>query len=875
MITLIASMLGQSDPEYKTQIEYLLETAPKLVQKTEQALFDALFTDYKITGTYSTPTSFVREHPETAASLKFAKTIPLEEFRHYISALIEKRTRQEISEKLMIIANKVLDHGLSYDDLEEIREMPIKEDLDAREEQKPFSFKESYLLRKQTSLGIQTGVSEIDEMIGGISKGMVSVIAGFTGQFKCVSGDTRLITNKGLKKIRDIYSSKETLKVLSEEGLRDVIAKHYNGFKPSVKVYVAGRETVVSPVHKFYTFRKGKYLWVEAKDLKKGDKVEVRVAPVRFEGTAEHLKDAYLHGLLVGDGGITEAPEGPILYLEAAEDKKDILLLKEEFMFHTFTMNETRIPPRKEGYKSLVLLRSGKFPLEKFGYLRGRKADTKVVPDWLFAASREVVCQFIAGLWDSDGSQTNGQPSINLNSYECLNQVAQLLLPLGILSKISKYREYYRLTVMSGLSTRRFVEIIPMRDQEKKEKLNAFRGSGVFLEGVSDEAIRYLESLGPAERSKWNKMSTMRRRGSRVGVTTFRRVVESLPELLGSTLLKKIYDNELCLQEVTHLEWTESDLYDLTVEGSPTYVVNGCVTHNTSWALNMFHRNTVKNGYGQCYISLEMPKQDIYYNILSLHSNDPKFSKFPYIYHDRIRKGILTAEEEQFLFDEVDPDLQQYMDKMVILDETDFEKFTFGEIRARLEKVDDEMPGGLDVVYWDHANLFKFSEGPQRNLSTGEVINAYVSFIRRLGIRFRRSKEDPTQWRQLTNVVLAQTNRTGWQRAVKNQGRYALNALSEANELERAASYIFFSYTTEDMKLSSEASVQMAKSRYGQTIMEPLNIFANPERYLFGDDGSSVVNEMSDSMFDQMMNIEPTDLGFSSSELDLSEFEVP
>ena len=171
----------------------------------------------------------------------------------------------------------------------------------------------------------------------------------------------------------------------------------------------------------------------------------------------------------------------------------------------------------------------------------------------------------------------------------------------------------------------------------------------------------------------------------------------------------------------------------------------------------MLYKNSIKNGYNQVMISLEVPKDDIMYNLLCLHSNDTKFSKYPFINHDRIRKGLLNEEEERYLLEEVEPDLRQNMSKMVILDETDFKTFTFGEITARLEEVDDKTPGGIDVIYWDHANLFKFSGGQQRNSSTGEIINAYISFIRRLSIRFRRDKENPNEWRKLVNVVLAQS----------------------------------------------------------------------------------------------------------------------
>lgn len=476
MINIFASMLGKTDAEYGNLLSQTFDMYPDLYTKQEKEILRELSEDYKVTGQYSDPQAFRRQHPEMSSALDHAKVIDLSEVKHYLLSLSEKRTRQQVSQKLMVIANEVLDEGLTYEHLETIHGLPVREDLEVQEEE-PLSFAERYAKRKTSSLGIQTGIKEIDDLIGGIPGGFILTLMAWTGSYK------------------------------------------------------------------------------------------------------------------------------------------------------------------------------------------------------------------------------------------------------------------------------------------------------------STEAI------------------------------------------------------------------------------------------------NMFYRNTVKNGYGQVYISLEMPKEDVYYNLICLHSNDPKFSRFPYIYHDRIRKGLLTPEEEDFILNEVEPDLAQFRDKMVILDETDFAKFNFGEIRAVLEKVDDVMPGGVDVVYWDHANLFKFSEGSQRNLSMGEVINQYVSFIRRLGIRFRRDKENPTQWRKLANVILAQCNRTGWQRAVKNNGRYTLTAISEANELERASSFVVSLFTSEDMKISREATSQLLKSRYGQTIYEPINIYADPERYLIGEEPGEINDSVSASMFDQMMGIDPGDMGFSSTDVDLSEFE--
>lgn len=298
--------------------------------------------------------------------------------------------------------------------------------------------------------------------------------------------------------------------------------------------------------------------------------------------------------------------------------------------------------------------------------------------------------------------------------------------------------------------------------------------------------------------------------------------------------------------------------------------------YKSTLCVNMLHHNSYDLGYNQLLISLEIPKEDVWWNLLSLHSTLPKFPQYVGIEHDKIRKGLLTEAEEKFLFEQVEPDLRASKGKIFILDETDFKSQSFGEIRAQIEKIDDQCPGGLDVVYHDHVGLYKYADTNHRNLSTGEVINRYVSFIRQLSIRFRQSKDNPKEWRSLTSVILVQANRQGYQKALRNGGRYSLMAISESNEVERSCSTIISTFTTEEMKLAKEASCQLLKSRYGQTIYEPINVYADPVYYKFGEETQNDLSgENMDSMFDSLMNIEPEEHGFSQNDtLNLDEFDI-
>lgn len=275
--------------------------------------------------------------------------------------------------------------------------------------------------------------------------------------------------------------------------------------------------------------------------------------------------------------------------------------------------------------------------------------------------------------------------------------------------------------------------------------------------------------------------------------------------------------------------------------------------YKSTLALNIVYNNAKKLKYNICMISLEMPKEDILFNFLCRHSYEPEFSEHAFIPAKKIRQCELSEEEEAYVFGQVLDDFYDPSKGMIkILDETDFKTLSFGEIRAKLEEVDDEMfektGYGLDAVVVDHIGLLKFN-GTGRHDIDG---NDYVSFFRKLGISFRKS-EDGTM-RKLMTILLAQVNREGYKRAEKNKGRYDLRAIAEFNELERAGQVIVSIFTDEDMKLAKEAVACLLKNRYGATIADTISVYADPE--------SQVVGEEMEG-FSTVMNMDELDSAFS------------
>ena len=289
-------------------------------------------------------------------------------------------------------------------------------------------------------------------------------------------------------------------------------------------------------------------------------------------------------------------------------------------------------------------------------------------------------------------------------------------------------------------------------------------------------------------------------------------------------------------------------------KGTLTTIAGFTSQFKTTFAVNIAHHNAYNNGYNIAYITLETPKNDMYWNLLSCHSYGSQFAKFQFISHDMMRQAKLNQEQKDYLFDVVEPDLEAPVTladgsvvergKIVFLDESDFDYFTFSEIQQVLEDVDDQLGGKLDALIVDYAQLCKFNGSAVVDNETA-TINAYVSFFRRLSQNFRKTYDanGKESVKQLTVILLSQIRRDSWRKAVNHNGVYDVTCMSDSSELEKSSYRIFTTFTTEDLKERKMAQVQILKNRTGQTMQaEPAEVFADGEAYVFCDEDGMTQN---------------------------------
>lgn len=803
---------------------------------------------------------FEMEHVETKGAFEDCIQIPVNDFRTYIYQFIDKRANQYCSDLLLELNKKLKNEGATQEVVEGFARIEaISNRNKARDIDIDIHAQKEYDNMKLRPNGLQTGIKEVDNRIGGMNVGTVSTIAAFTSSFKCVSENERIYTNRGLLTIKEIYEIGvgKGLKVQSEYGMRDVTNVHDEGEKESYIIYINGVPIETSPVHRFRVLTNEGLLWKQAKDICIGDKVVQSLKECTHEGKNDDKDFWRLYGQILGDGGVT----GNTVYVGGAVEKIKSNDTENLFSKYFKSYSVTDIKGRKDGYLQQKLIRASlnnALRLEFKDFI-GKKARTKTFPTKLFHLSKECWISFIKGYYETDGI-SNKDLGFSSCNKDILYNLSRLLSAIGISSSILYIRDTdsYRLYIKGNYSKNKFMSIV----KDVKSKAYSFRHFNELLDHASGfptrlayegckkphytvQDYKFFGTFGDKHRScNFNKIKL---------------VCEKYEEFNNSDYFREILNAELTWGNVTKIEKSHCYMYDLTVEGSHTYLINGYVTHNTTFALNIARLNSYYLGYNIAYLSLETPKLDMYWNLLSCHSYEPKFPKYNFVSHDKIRHCKMTKGEEDFIFNEVAKDLKEdYLGddgkmhkrgKIVFLDESDFNTFSFGEISAVLEKVDDKLDHKLDAVIVDYVQLCKFSGSSGISTDVNNQINAYVTFFRRLAQNFRKEvdSEGKEHVRQLTMILLAQVNRTSWQKANRNEGRYDITCLADANELERGSYRVFTVYTTEDLKARKSAQVQILKNRTGQTMYDPVTVYADGEAYVFMDeDGMNQSIGMSD-----------------------------
>ncbi len=234
-------------------------------------------------------------------------------------------------------------------------------------------------------------------------------------------------------------------------------------------------------------------------------------------------------------------------------------------------------------------------------------------------------------------------------------------------------------------------------------------------------------------------------------------------------------------------------------------------------AINYFYNNAYIYGKNIFYAILEMTYKQIRRNLYTIHSSHGKFVTD--WYREDVKRGVPEGQRYTGLdYRKVrDGELDEIGFKRLKIVAQDFKATrrghpyiwrpegdaspTIADIKRKAEQFHNKY--GCDGIIIDHLGLVR----PQHRTSDHVTsINSVIREGRMLALNFARGSTVPV-------LGLFQLNRQGKLRADKADGRYDISAISYANEVEKSADVISYTYLNDELRRQGKFYMGCMKNR--------------------------------------------------------------
>lgn len=444
------------------------------------------------------------------------------------------------------------------------------------------------------------------------SKGLYSVV--FRGYGKCVTGDTLIYTNQGVKEIGSLFNyqnnGKETIydldvDVINREGRQAHSPKGiYSGKKPTVKIITNEgynlEGTYVHPIlvmqeNGFIDFKtlaelkKGDYVLINRNNNLWGNNILLNVAK-QLEEWKANLSDiskkrieisrfptilnqdiSYLLGILIGDGNLTNKGK---ISLTSIDD--GIIDKFKQILIQDFKVKNT-IYKNKISYVLVDLALRKYLELLGLGY---EKAIDKKIPNCILEAPKDCVCKFLKGLFDTDGNALKNYISFCTSSKKLVEQVKILLLNLGITTSTvtrKSERESYELIIHADC-LKLFNDNIGFSIFRKQKVLNDLLGKN---KNTNKNIIPFQKDkimsgyCGPVK-----LISHIKSGDNNLTYDRLKNIIQYYKDG-NEEYYKQLLDTNYFYSQIKEIEYGEKDVYDISVPDTTSFISNGFISHNT------------------------------------------------------------------------------------------------------------------------------------------------------------------------------------------------------------------------------------------------------------------------------------------------------
>lgn len=454
----------------------------------------------------------------------------------------------------------------------------------------------------------------------------------------CVTGDTLVLTDKGLRYVRDIVNwdklplgiSKSKSVVLDTHKTKQKInIFHKNGQREGYRITTASGNSIgMSKIHPLLVMRNGDLNMVKAEEMLEGDYIATKIGqnmwgnnndvsgfkPAEYGLNKQHIvrfipKEitpdlAYLMGVILGDGYIYK---DKCVSITNNDKYIDTFLLSSPLGLKFFkTKKRGCFEYRCTNHSFVVFLRN-------FGFERGLVAKTKIIPNRALQMSRENIVALLQGLFDTDGISSNkvhggGRNGFCSTSKQMIEVVRLLLLNLGIVSSFYKSitsptkrvkvsSVVYKLQVSSSFSNKFYDEVgFRTERKQKNKKFIPSKQRGMVVPGIGSKLHKLLgqaKALGIS--GKFSRKSLYSKNGGITYGSLFK-ILQFIPDSTEKEMLINLYNSNYFYDKIIKKEKIKEEVYDFTVPKFHTFIANGFVSSNSPGAIgDYFHRMWVSD----------------------------------------------------------------------------------------------------------------------------------------------------------------------------------------------------------------------------------------------------------------------------------------
>ncbi len=490
---------------------------------------------------------------------------------------------------------------------------------------------------------------------------LIEYFSGY-GFNKCVVGSTEIIDASTGKKIsiKELFDNKEIVKFtlscddnlkIVKSQIKDVII---NGVKPVYKLKTGlGREIIATSNHPIFAFNG----WKNLGDLCIGERIGLaKTTPLETTSSLELYKVIVLAGIL--SEGNTCHPSGIYYYnndkILIDDFVKNIRKFdntvarvskrRDCFEVYVGTGKDTRFSKgmipwnkgfNKSGYSTAVKLITNKkcglrLWIEEIE-LDHKKATEKFIPTEIFSLNNNELALFLGRLWSGDGflfSKNNSIPFYSSSSYSLSQQVQELLLRFGIVSRLVKKTFKYKYQKNESLKTgyalylyghesiglfiKNISPFIIGKDEQKRRLSAYYKRVPSNLES-KDTLPAEIKQVVKEEKEKagltWKELEKRSgvcmkefRGGFKAHKKGFRRqTILQLAQFFESIRLMRFVNSDIVWDRVVSVEYAgREETFDLEIEGIHNFIANGIIVHNshsTAYALISYRTAYLKANF--------------------------------------------------------------------------------------------------------------------------------------------------------------------------------------------------------------------------------------------------------------------------------------